>query len=637
VKSPDVALSAQQRMDELHDMVATTGSAFLGLTIGCARCHNHKFDPISQTDYYAVQAVFAGVQHGERDLKPPDFEERAARAAQLRKKLSQVLNQLSQCEPIARIVEPGSSAEKRWARPPVNARQNTDRFPPIKARYIRFTALKTNEREPCLDELEIYSSGDDARNVALASLGAKAAASSTYPDNPMHKLDHINDGQFGNERSWISNEPGAGWVQIELPQAAIIDRVVWGRDRNEKYTDRLATDYKLEVADNSNEWKLVASSADRQPFSPGARPAEADIAIMLPPAERPRYERLYAEKKTLESEIARLTATSRIYAGQFTNAEPTYRLHRGDAMQKREPIAPGGLKQFGHSLDLPVETPEAKRRLELARWIVSEDNPMTARVMVNRIWQHHFGEGIVKTPSDFGINGARPSHPRLLDWLATEFVRSGWSCKHIHRLIVLSSAYRQSSQGSAAAEKIDAGNTLLWRSPPRRLEAEPIRDAILWVSGNLDPKMGGPGFDLFETNSNYVKVYNPKKEFGPPEWRRMIYQSKWRMQLDDTFGSFDCPDGGQIAPKRNSSTTPLQVFNLLNSAFVMQQSEIFAQRLERESGGRPEAQARQAFQLAFARKPDGNELAASARLIRQYGLPMFCRALFNANEFITVF
>ena len=534
-----------------------------------------------------------------------------------------------------RYLQRDASIDAKQLRPPVNARRNTDRFLPVKARYVRFTILKTNEGEPCIDELEIYGPGEESPNVALASGGAKAAASGTYPDNPMHRLEHINDGRVGNERSWISNEAGAGWVQIELPETLTIDRVVWGRDRNEKYNDRLATAYKIEVAEKTNDWIPVASSDDRQPFAAETKADAADIASRLPMAEKARYKELLAEKKKLESEIARLTATPRIYAGQFTKAEPTFRRHRGDAMQKREPVAPGGLKQFGGALELPADTPEAKRRLELARWIVSEENPMAARVMVNRIWQHHFGEGLVKTPSDFGINGARPSHPELLDWLATEFVGSGWSMKHIHRLIVLSSTYRQSSQPRREAEKMDAANTLLWRFPPRRLEAEPIRDAILWVSGNIDLKMGGPGFDLFETNSNYVKVYNPKREFGPPEWRRMIYQSKWRMQLDDTFGAFDCPDGGQIAPRRNSSTTPLQAFNLLNSAFILQQSEIFAKRLD--SGSDAAKQARLAFQLAFTRKPDRSELAASVKLIRQYGLPTFCRALFNASEFITVF
>ncbi|MEO6036061.1 MAG: DUF1553 domain-containing protein [Verrucomicrobiota bacterium] len=635
VKSPDVVLTAQQRADELHDMVATTGSAFLGLTVGCARCHNHKFDPISQTDYYGMTAVFAGVQHGERDLKSPDAEKKMADAATLREKLPPLLKQLSQFEPLAKILESGTKFDDQSLRPPVNARQNTDRFSPVRARYVRFTIFKTTSAEPCIDELELHTTDEGAPNVALATLGARATASGTYPNSTIHRLEHINDGQFGNERSWISNEQGAGWVQIELAGDFTVDRLIWGRDRNGKYQDRLATHYKIEVAVNTNEWKLVASSEDRQPFSSETKPIE--FSARLSPADQARYESLAAEKQKLESEIARLTAVPRIYAGQFAQPGPTYRLQRGDPMEKREPVAPGVLKEFGPALDLPSETPEAQRRLELARWIVNPENPMTARVMVNRIWQHHFGNGLVKTPSDFGVNGARPSHPELLDWLASEFVRTGWSIKQIHRLIVLSSTYRQSSQPNSTAQKIDAADALLWRFPPQRLEAEPLRDAILAISGNLDPAMGGRGFDLFEPNNNYVKVYLAKKEFTPAESRRMIYQAKPRMQLDDTFGAFDCPDGGQIAPRRNSSTTPLQALNLLNSTFILQQAEIFAKRLEREAGNDAASQTRTAFELVFARKPDRTELAVSEKLIREHGLQTFCRALFNANEFINVF
>ena len=633
VKSPDIVLTSQQRADELHDMVATTGSAFLGLTVGCARCHNHKFDPISQTDYYAMQAVFSGVQHGERDLKPPDQEQRMADAAELRKKLPPLLAQLQEFEPIASVLSPETKPKN--LRAPVNARQNVDRFASVKARFIRFTVSKTTSAEPCIDELEIYSAGENPRNVALASLGTKTTASGTYPNSSIHRLEHLNDGKYGNERSWISNEPGAGWVEVELTEPMTIDRVVWGRDRNEKFKDRLATSYKIEVAETTNDWKTVATAEDRQPFAPDAKPFE--FAVRLSPEEKARFEELSSQRKKLEAAIARLETAPKVYAGQFSAPEPTFRLQRGDPMQKREPVAPGGLKQFGKMLELPLDAPEAKRRLELARWIASEENPMTARVMVNRLWQHHFGNGLVKTPSDFGINGARPSHPELLDWLAVEFMNSGWSVKKLHRLIVLSSTYRQSSQPRVAAEKVDASNELLWRFPPQRLEAEPIRDAILAVSGNLDTKMGGPGFDLFEPNSNYVKVYMPKKEFGPAESRRMIYQAKPRMQLDDTFGAFDCPDGGQIAPRRNSSTTPLQAFNLLNSVFILQQAEVFAKRLLNEAEGDIAAQTRKAFLLAFAREPDRTELAASEKLIRQHGLPAFCRALFNANEFINVY
>jgi hypothetical protein len=254
--------------------------------------------------------------------------------------------------------------------------------------------------------------------------------------------------------------------------------------------------------------------------------------------------------------------------------------------------------------------------------------------MVNRIWHYHFGRGLVDTPSDFGLNGARPTHPELLDWLASEFVARCWSIKEMHRLIVTTATYRQSSAGHDQGRGVDADARLLWRYPPRRLEAETIRDAILAVSGRLVLKMGGPGFDLFEPNNNYVKVYNSRSEFGLEECRRMVYQAKPRMQLDNTFGAFDCPDAGQTVPRRTSSTTPLQALNLLNSAFVVQQAQAFAGRVERESSGN--SQAIRAFELAFQRKPDRDELRAAQRLVEEHGLAALCRALFNASEFIYV-
>ncbi len=182
----------------------------------------------------------------------------------------------------------------------------------------------------------------------------------------------------------------------------------------------------------------------------------------------------------------------------------------------------------------------------------------------------------------------------------------------------------------------DAQSRLLWRYPPRRIEAEPLRDAVLLVSGKLDLAMGGPGFDLFEPNGNYVKVYTPKKAFGPAEFRRMIYQQKPRMQLDDTFGAFDCPDAGQIAPKRNVSTTPLQALNLLNSTFMLQQAGYFAERVEKDTGRVPAAQVKRAFALAFQRAPSDKELAAALKLVKEHGLAALCRAVLNANEFVFV-
>ena len=623
VKSPDVVLTSQQRSDELHDMVATTGSAFLGLTVGCARCHNHKFDPIPQMDYFAMTAVFAGVQHGERPLKTTDRDARLKQADELRRLVTAIEGKLTQFEPLA---NPNTGSAGRTAlRPPVHPRMNAARFAPIAAKRLRFTVNETSGLEPCIDELEVYT--PDGRNVALASAGTRATASSEYPNAAIHKIVHVNDGKVGNNFSWISSETSKGWVQLEFAEPVVVEKVVWGRDREEKFKDRLATDYRVEIAQGDGEWKLVASSADRAPYVPaapdGTRYASNDPAL----------QRLLTERASHERRIAELTAEPMVYAGTFTTPEPTHRLHRGDPMQKREVVEPGALRV----VPVAFETPTRSRRLSLANWITDERNPLTARVMVNRIWQYHFGTGLVDTPSDFGANGAKPSHPELLDFLASEFVASNWSIKAMHRLIVNSATYRQASAARPDAMAVDAASRLLWRYPPRRLEAEPIRDAILAISGKLDLRMGGPGFSVFEPNDNYVRVYNPKKTFGPPEWRRMIYMTKVRMQQDATFGAFDCPDGGQIAPKRTTSTTPLQALNLLNSDFILQQAGFFAERVKREQGDDVAKQVRRAFALAFGREARGEEVAVSTNFVEREGLAMFCRALLNTNEFVYVY
>ena len=260
------------------------------------------------------------------------------------------------------------------------------------------------------------------------------------------------------------------------------------------------------------------------------------------------------------------------------------------------------------------------------------------------------------------MNGGKPSHPELLDWLASEligrwgereigrwgereigggtvpsFLPTTSTLKRLHRLIVTSATYRQASTPREDTLAADAGSRLLWRFPPRRLEAEELRDAILSTSGQFDRRMNGTGFDLFEPNANYVRVFNSKQDFvAATDFRRMVYAHKHRMQLDDTFGSFDCPDGGQVAPRRNSSNTPLQALNLLNSRFLIQQSEQFALRIQSESRGDATRYASIAIQLAFSRTPNADELASANQLIQAHGLPALCRALLNANEFLFV-
>ena len=628
VKSPDPGLTAQQRADELHDMVSTTGSAFLGLTVGCARCHNHKFDPISQVDYYAMKAVFAGVQHGERPLtqiKPDQHREQLTR---VKAELDEIERALWTFEPLARL-QPGDSM-----RPAVQRRTNIDRFAPTRAKFVRFTIDETNGgSQPCLDEVEFFTTEAKPRNVALATHGTKVTSSSDLPGHEIHQLKHVNDGRYGNSASWISNEPGRGWVLFELPEAVEIDRVLWSRDRpaDGKFSDRVATKYRLEIGMTADSLHVVATADDRQTFGSAVAPQPARATSNE--QDQAEANRLLARQVSLNETLRQLTTLPQVYAGRFVVPEPTHRFHRGDPLQPKEPVAPASLASFGPAWQMPLDAPDASRRQQLAQWITDPQHPLTARVLVNRFWHSHFGQGLVTTPSDFGRNGAMPSHPELLDWLAMELA----SPKSLHRLIVTSATYRQNSAARADAMQADAGTRLLWRYPPRRLEAEPLRDAILSVCGNLDDRMGGPGFDLFEPNTNYVKVYNSKREFGPADWRRMVYQAKPRMQLDDVFGQFDCPDAGQITPKRTSSITALQALNLLNSRFIVQQSSLFASRLEREAGPDVIAQVRRAYSLAFLRLPTDDEQIAATQFVNDHGLTALCRALLNANEFLFVF
>jgi mono/diheme cytochrome c family protein len=455
----------QQRADDLDDMITATGTAFLGLTVQCARCHDHKFDPILHTDYYGLQAIFAGVNHAEREIAAPDAEVRRQEAA--------------------------------------------------------------------------------AAAMELASL-------------------------------------------------------------------------------------------DRIPHASAAAAQTSGSTIGLSPETRREQAELIARLAKLRARLAELGTPVKIYAGSFTEPRPTHLLIRGDPTRTGPVVRPAALNSVAPRLVLDPQTTEADRRRALARWIADPANPLPGRVMVNRVWQYHFGRGIVSTPSDFGFNGAAPSHPELLDWLASAYIAAGWQLKPIHRLIVTSAAYRQSNQCDDKGLAFDRHNLLLWRMAPRRLEAESIRDAILAASGRLDTRIGGPGYNVWEPNTNYVAVYKPRDELGPDTFRRMIYQFKPRSQPDPTFGAFDCPDAALVAPRRNVSTTALQALNLLNSRFILQQATHFAERLEREAGPDRSRQAERGFALAFGRPPSSIERDAAVSLIASHGAAAFCRALYNANEFVYV-
>jgi hypothetical protein len=581
-----------------------------------------------QTDYYAMQAIFAGVNHGDAAL--PVSANAQQQLAALDREIADLTKQLARFIP----QEPDTpTASNPALRPPVNAQHNTETFQPRPAKFVRFTIEKSSGAQPCIDELEIFSG---EKNVALADGGAKATASGSLKGYDIHKLEHVNDGKYGNSHSWICDAP-QGWVQIELPQAVVIDRIEWARDRERRYSDRLAVEYRIEFAVNAGDWQLVASSRDREPQSLRSNnPGEPAYDFARFPAEEAAQGKQWlARIDAARKEKSILLNSNKAYVGRFSQPGATHRLYRGEADQKREVVGPDAVASLT-SLGLAANAPEQQRRLALANWIASKENPLTARVIVNRLWQHHFGEGLVDTPSDFGANGTRPTHPELLDWLAGELLANGWSLKHIHRLILTSNTWQQDSRPRADAAAVDASSRLLWRFPPRRLEAEAIRDSILAVSGVLDLRMGGPGFSAFEVQQETVRHFFPKTSYGPEDWRRMIYMTKVRQEQDSVFGAFDCPDASQVAPKRSRSTTPLQAFNLLNSAFVIQQAKLFAARIEKQS---PEADTRRAalaFELAFGRPATAKEADGALAFATEHGWPSLCRALLNANEFVFV-
>jgi hypothetical protein len=299
----------------------------------------------------------------------------------------------------------------------------------------------------------------------------------------------------------------------------------------------------------------------------------------------------------------------------------------GDAVV---PASLSVLEQVARPYALKPDADEGERRVALAAWITGPDNPLTPRVLANRIWQHQFGTGIVDTPSDFGFLGSRPTHPELLDYLAGRLLANHWRLKPLHREILLSKTYQQSAAYREDAAKEDKSARLLWRFPPRRLSAEEIRDTLLSISGRLQLEpMGGPGFRLYKVTQNNVSTYFPLETHPEETYRRAVYHQNARASVVDILSDFDLPDIAFAAPKRANTNTPLQALTMLNHSFTLDMARALATQIG--AGGSPVVQA---YQFAYQRDPSALELAAANELIAAHGLQAFCRALLNTNELI---
>ncbi|MGH9840484.1 MAG: DUF1553 domain-containing protein [Blastocatellia bacterium] len=639
------------RANTLDDLITATSNAFLGLTVNCARCHFHKFDPIPQEDYYRMRAAFEGVTHGERVLATDEERQRyAAQAGPLESRRNELTK-----EKAAFDKEVATRARRRAAEasdyplPVVTRHFNEHRFAPVNARYLKFKILANSERPKSgenarLDEFEAWTT--DARNVALASYGTKVSGATTrkaedFAGADAYGVELTTDGKFG-ERWFISSPPE---LTLTFPRIETIERIVFSHDRTAAPDNPGAglgpfvTEYQVLVSPDGKAWTPVADSRDRPPLNE-AHAAERFAKDVTTEAERERQKALDAEIARFNRELKAIPPLATVWAGKFDQPKDTTYVHKGGDPERRGAvIRPSGLAVLDDAMkpfELNPDAPEGERRLALARWIASDDNPLTSRVLANRIWHYHFGTGLVDTPSDFGYLGGKPTHPELLDWLARRLQSHGWQLKPLHREIVLSQTYQQSSAYREAAARQDGSARLLWRFPPRRLAAEEIRDTMLSLSGKLDLKMGGPGFRLYRYLEDNVATFVPLDRHGPETYRRAVYHQNARSSLIDGLTDFDLPDNASAAPSRISTTSPLQALTLLNHQFTLDMADALAERVKRDAPKSGSEQIRRAFALAFQRQPTPDEENAAKNLIATHGWRAFCRALLNANELLFI-
>jgi hypothetical protein len=510
----DAADQAQRRLNTLNDMTDTTGLAFLGMTVTCARCHDHKFEPIPQTDYFRLQAFFAPAEF-RRDLPVATPAEAAARDAAMRD-------------------------------------------------YLALT-------KPLRDEIAAVEGPHRQKlfEAKLAKLSPEAQAAHRTPA----------DKRTGGQQELVAE----------------------------------------------TEKKVVVT--------------EAEVAKELSAAERAKLDDLQKRLKTFD---AKKPPPPPVAMGLTDRPGPppkTFLLERGELANRGAEVEPGFptvLSPGGQATPAAIEPRPGStgRRLTLAKWIGSPSNPLTARVIVNRLWQHHFGKGIVATASDFGTHGAPPTHPELLDWLACELVDGGWSLKRVHRLILLSETYRQSTQVSPEAAAKDPDNRLLSRMNRQRLEGEAVRDSLLAVSGRLNPKAGGPGVVSPEIargggGARPMTATGDRREYD----RRSVYLFSRRNLRHPFLAAFDLPDSNLSCPKRERSTTAPQALTLLNSDEVMTAAKAMSERLTKEAATEPERIDR-AYRLALGHPPSATEMQRATAFLKQSPLSELCRALFNLNEFV---
>ena len=669
--------------DGFDDIITTTTQGFLGLTVNCARCHDHKIDPVPQQDYYSLLAFFQGITpngNPNPNTERPVFANAADKEAFVTATKAHQ-DQLDKVQSSITAIE----TEFRQGLDAGESRLDPPDLDEVEYRFYRDTWQKL----PDFDNLKPETSGKLPQGYFDISLATREF-SFGFVFTAMLKVPEEGEYTFS-----LDSDDGSR-LTVQGEQVVLYDgihgtgRPREGKIRLPKGRVPIRVDYfQGPTGDKGLILKWSGPGVARRYLSAtledgssvlGGKGKKKDFANLIA-LQGPkvlgsgRYEEYTRLRQQLEDlKRRKVEAPSALCITESgPNPPETMVLKRGNPQSHGEKVVPAFLSSLGGGIaKIPapaVGATSSGRRLVLANWIASPENRLTARVMVNRMWQHHFGRGIVRSPNNFGLLGDRPTHPELLDWLAMEFTKGGpdadsggassghqpWSMKRMHKLIVMSSTYRMSSQAPQAAGsddrnplKIDPLNNLMWRHDMRRLGAEEIRDSVLSVAGDLNLKMYGPG--VYPKISDEVKAgqSNPGSGWGrssaEDQSRRSVYVHVKRSLVLPILSDFDVADTDSSCAARFTTTQPTQALGMLNGEFLNEESVRFANRVRKEAGVDVRDQVTLAYRMALNRDPDeamirrGLALMESLKtkhgLSAEKGLEQFCLMTLNLNEFI---
>ena len=665
------------------DMVKNTMNTFISTTVQCARCHDHKFDAINMTDYYRMQAVYAALDRADREYHPDPLmaKQLATLKAEVdlhQSELIKIKNEISKkggdkLVALDKQLESLRKQSKTSNRPEfgyhsqISAEQDVSKWVQVdigQAQSIeQVTLIGTSDNFNNIGDgfgfpvrYKIEVSSDTTFESDVTVVADKTKADEPNPGvAPLHfKSPNLNARYVRVTATKLAKRSGD--YIFALAELRLLDA-------NGDNLAKRKTITALDSIESPVRWRksnlVDALYPGKASDSAIAKELEVLVSVRDKLIQSILSGEIAAKRNAAKAGLAKAEAAlqkmpkpMRVYVGTIHKGSGSFRgtgneggkprairvLYRGDMSQPRDEVAPGTLrlgKRDAGTFELSNTHRESDRRIALARWLTKKDHPLTWRSIVNRVWQYHFGTGIVATPNDFGRMGAQPTHPELLDWLAVEFRDNGKSIKQLHRLILTSATYRQSSKSVAVNEKDDSQNRTLWRMNRRQLEAEAIRDTALLLAGKMNNQMYGPGFRDFVLEHPEHSPHYEYHKHDPEDvkiHRRSVYRFLVRSQQQPFMTTLNCADPSQLVAKRDNAITALQSLALLNNKLMVAMARHFANDVERTYTDRTAAVS-EAFFRATGRPPTPEETSDLVAYAAKHGLANACRLLFNLNEF----